>query len=270
MKILRAAAAATILFAGIAAHAEPERATLIRGARVFDGSGAPAVVENVLVRGDRIVAVAPRLRAPRGARVIDARGLTLTPGLHDLHTHLRSPAYDAPDDMAKSWAGYLVNGVTSVNDYSVSGEMLAPIREMPRPALGHVVGRVKARAASKSQIITMRLSPDEDFGGKVTKVSVRADCFSGGVDQLPWDQRKPYDEFDYGYVLTVHKSQGSQWDDVVLFDESFAFQESRARWLYTGITRAAKRLSINIPVKQHGGQGGGVGHLVLQHRPQGG
>jgi len=30
----------------------------------------------------------------------------------------------------------------------------------------------------------------------------------------------------YGYVLTVHKSQGSQWNDVVLFDESFAFQES--------------------------------------------
>ena len=88
----------------------------------------------------------------------------------------------------------------------------------------------------------MRLSPDEDFGGKVTKVSVRADCFSGGVDELTWEQRKPYDEFDYGYVLTVHKSQGSQWDDVVLFDESFAFQESRARWLYTGITRAAKRL----------------------------
>ncbi|MET0968207.1 MAG: ATP-dependent RecD-like DNA helicase [Tardiphaga sp.] len=106
--------------------------------------------------------------------------------------------------------------------------------------------RVKARAASKSQIITMRISPDEDFGGKVTKVSVRADCFSGGVETLPWEQRKPYDEFDYGYVLTVHKSQGSQWDDVVLFDESFAFGESRARWLYTGITRAAKRLSIVI------------------------
>jgi exodeoxyribonuclease-5 len=47
-------------------------------------------------------------------------------------------------------------------------------------------------------------------------------------------------------VLTVHKSQGSQWDDVVLFDESFAFQDSSARWLYTGITRAAKRLSVVV------------------------
>lgn len=106
--------------------------------------------------------------------------------------------------------------------------------------------RVRARATSKSAIVTMRIMPDEDFGGKVTKVSVRADCFTGGVEGLSWDLRKPYDEFDYGYVLTVHKSQGSQWDDVVLFDESFAFQDSRARWLYTGITRAAKRLSIVV------------------------
>jgi len=94
--------------------------------------------------------------------------------------------------------------------------------------------------------MSMRLSPDEEFSHKVTKVSVRHDCFEGGIETIAWEQRKPYDEFDYGYVLTVHKSQGSQWDDVVLFDESFAFQDSRARWLYTGITRAAKRLSVVV------------------------
>ncbi|MES2044084.1 MAG: amidohydrolase family protein [Pseudomonadota bacterium] len=133
MKILRAVALAATLFAAIGAKAAPERPILIRGARVFDGTGAPAVVGNVLIRGDRIVAVGPRIKVPGDARVINARGLTLTPGLHDLHTHLRSPAYDAPDDLGKSWAGYLVNGVTSVNDYSVSGEMLQPIREMTGP-----------------------------------------------------------------------------------------------------------------------------------------
>ena len=106
------------------------RDTLIRGARVFDGSGAPAVVQDVLLRGDRIVAVGPRLRRATGTTVIDARGLTLIPGLHDLHTHLRSPGYDAPDDLGKAYAGYLLRGVTSVNDFSVSGEMLAPIRQM--------------------------------------------------------------------------------------------------------------------------------------------
>lgn len=110
-----------------------ETATFIRGARIFDGSGSPAAVGNVLVRGNRIVAVGPRVRAPRESRRIDARGLTLIPGLHDLHAHLRSPAIDAPDDLGKAYAAYLVHGVTSVNDFSVSGEMLAPIREMTGP-----------------------------------------------------------------------------------------------------------------------------------------
>src|SRR5580698_2951304 len=129
----------------------------------------------------------------------------------------------------------------------VAGDKLVCLRNNRKKGLFNGgLWRVKSRAASKSQIITMRVMPDEDFGHKVTKVSVRGECFAGGIEQIPWEQRKPYDEFDYGYVLTVHKSQGSQWDDVVLFDESFAFQDSRARWLYTGITRAAKRLSVVV------------------------
>ena len=129
----------------------------------------------------------------------------------------------------------------------VAGDKLVCLRNNRKKGLFNGgLWRVKSRAASKSKIITMRLSPDEDFGHKVTKVSVRGECFGGAIETIPWEQRKPYDEFDYGYVLTVHKSQGSQWDDVVLFDESFAFQDSRARWLYTGITRAAKRLSVVV------------------------
>jgi exodeoxyribonuclease-5 len=129
----------------------------------------------------------------------------------------------------------------------VAGDKLVCLRNNRKKGLFNGgLWRVKSRAQSKSKIITMRISPDEDFGHKVTKVSVRGECFGGAIETIPWEQRKPYDEFDYGYVLTVHKSQGSQWDDVVLFDESFAFQDSRARWLYTGITRAAKRLSVVV------------------------
>jgi exodeoxyribonuclease V len=109
---------------------------------------------------------------------------------------------------------------------------------------------VKERGLGRSRsLITMRLNPDEDFGlrgGKAVKVTVRPECFLGGIEAFDWQQRKKYDEFDYGYVLTVHKSQGSQWDDVVLFDESFAFPDGRDRWLYTGITRAAKRLTVVV------------------------
>jgi len=103
---------------------------------------------------------------------------------------------------------------------------------------------VKERGARRTGIMTLRLLPDDDSSLRGVKVSVRPECFSGGIEQIDWARRKPYDEFDYGYVLTVHKAQGSQWDDVVLFDESFAFPEARERWLYTGVTRAAKRLTV--------------------------
>lgn len=55
---------------------------------------------------------------------------------------------------------------------------------------------------------------------------------------------RSFDRFDYGYCLTVHKSQGSQWNNVVLFDESSVFQHNSRRWLYTGVTRASKQLTI--------------------------
>jgi imidazolonepropionase-like amidohydrolase len=103
---------------------------LIRGAHMFDGTGVPAVVTDVLISGEEIVEVGPRLRVPRGARIVDGRGMTLLPGLHDLHTHLRSPGDGGPEDLGKAYGEHLLHGVTTVADFSVSGEMLAPIREM--------------------------------------------------------------------------------------------------------------------------------------------
>lgn len=54
------------------------------------------------------------------------------------------------------------------------------------------------------------------------------------------------EQLDWGHVLTVHKAQGSEWDDVVVHDESGVFRDQGARWLYTGITRAAKYLTIVV------------------------
>jgi exodeoxyribonuclease V len=108
---------------------------------------------------------------------------------------------------------------------------------------------VKEPPKLRRKILRMRLEPDEDLGDGLddaVKVAVRSECFTGRIEELDWIERKPFDEFDFGYVLTVHKAQGSQWDDVVLFDESDAFRENRDRWLYTGVTRAAKRLSVVV------------------------
>jgi exodeoxyribonuclease-5 len=48
----------------------------------------------------------------------------------------------------------------------------------------------------------------------------------------------------FSYAVTCHKAQGSEFDSVVVFDESWLFGEDRSRWLYTAITRAKKRLLI--------------------------
>ncbi len=85
---------------------------------------------------------------------------------------------------------------------------------------------------------------DEGIERNSAKIKVLKTVFEQPGVEIPWQTRRRHDDFDYGYALTVHKAQGSQWDEVVLFDESYAFREHRQRWLYTAITRAAERLTI--------------------------
>ena len=55
-------------------------------------------------------------------------------------------------------------------------------------------------------------------------------------------QFKP-NEFDYGYAITTHKAQGSEYDKVLVMEENFPRAgEEHQRWLYTAVTRAAKKL----------------------------
>ena len=125
-----------------------------------------------------------------------------------------------------------------------AGEKLVCLRNNKRKGLLNGALFEVATRGRGSPIVKLTVRPEESAAAKPFKVSVRPECFTAKIEDVAWDQRKRYDEFDYGYVLTVHKAQGSEWDDVVLFDESSAFGESRQRWLYTGITRAAKRLTI--------------------------
>jgi imidazolonepropionase-like amidohydrolase len=115
-------------FGSIAACAQ--KTIAIKNARVIDGTGAPARAATIVIRDDRIVAVSDHVEIPADARVLDASGQTLLPGLFDLHTHLNASGTSAVDDLGKNLKAYLACGVTAVNDYSVYGEMLAPLRAM--------------------------------------------------------------------------------------------------------------------------------------------
>jgi exodeoxyribonuclease-5 len=104
--------------------------------------------------------------------------------------------------------------------------------------------RVAEALGLANDFVRLALRPEEEAARDPLRVAVHRAFFEGREADLPFPVRRESDEFDFGYALTVHKSQGSQWDEVVLFDESRAFREHRARWLYTGVTRAAKRLTL--------------------------
>jgi exodeoxyribonuclease-5 len=90
----------------------------------------------------------------------------------------------------------------------------------------------------------MLAKSDDHIEERPTEIEVRREFFEGKEDTLTWDVRRESDEFTYGYALTCHKAQGSQWDDVVIFDESSTFRDDKHKWLYTAVTRAAERVTL--------------------------
>ena len=116
------------------------------------------------------------------------------------------------------------------NDYSVHDPVF-------NGSVWQAVG-VGAPLGFDDELRVLRLDLKNEYGK--TQVHVSAECFS--------EQRfEPYpnlQQFDFGYALTVHKAQGSEWETVRLFNEAKYFREHARRWLYTGITRARERLTI--------------------------
>lgn len=75
-------------------------------------------------------------------------------------------------------------------------------------------------------------------------VEVLNEFFTGHDQGIDWKRLRGTQQFTYGYALTVHKSQGSQWDNVLIFDESNAFADDAHRHLYTAVTRAAVSVTV--------------------------
>ena len=109
---------------------QPSAAQLVAivGATLIDGTGGPTVADSVVVvRGDRIIAVGKRnqVTIPANAKVTDAKGLTLLPGLIDSHFHI-----DGDNGLP---ALYLTHGITSVRDPGQWTEAYDGARKRPDP-----------------------------------------------------------------------------------------------------------------------------------------
>ncbi len=104
-------------------------------------------------------------------------------------------------------------------------------------AVFHVSG---ASSDEEGQVLSIF---DEDTA---LDVPIHTDTMMHGAvpDGSGFFERQGREEFCHAYALTCHKSQGSQWPSVLIFDESAAFAGNASRWLYTAVTRASERVTI--------------------------
>lgn len=155
------------------------KTSAIVGARLIDGRGGPPVADAVVVvRGEKIIAVGPRasVTVPKDAEVIEAKGMTLLPGLIDSHFHL-----DGDDPLPSL---FLSHGITSVRDPGAWIEAYDNVRrqEQPLPRLflagPHLDGAMPAypidsvivRDAEETRLAVNRFI---DQGASVIKVYFR-------------------------------------------------------------------------------------------------
>lgn len=111
----------------------------IIGATLVDGTGAEPRPADVLLRGERIEAVGTDIAIPANARRINAAGMTLMPGLFDLHTHLPyATGGGVSGDWPKNLKAYLYAGVTSVTEFGTYPETFEPMRRLI--STGAIVG----------------------------------------------------------------------------------------------------------------------------------
>jgi N-acyl-D-aspartate/D-glutamate deacylase len=126
---------------------------LIRGARVFDGSGGPSAIEDLAIAAGRVAARGADLPASRAQRVVEASGRWLVPGLLDIHTHL-----DLEVELAPGLPESVRHGTTTVvvgncslgtafgaqrrNGDDPILDCFTRVENMPKPVLRKVVDRI--------------------------------------------------------------------------------------------------------------------------------
>lgn len=130
----------------------------------------------------------------------------------------------------------------------VKGEKLICLKN--RRPLGLLNGGMWEAADVKQEadgIVKLHIEPlDDDGGARECDVAVPLQFFQGREAELDPQTRRYCEEFTFGHAITCHKAQGSQWDNVVIFDEGGVFRQDAARWRYTAITRAAKQMTVVI------------------------
>ena len=91
-------------------------ALVIRGGQLIDPAAGVDALKDILLKNGRVAEIAGpgKLKSANGADVLDATGLTIAPGLVDIHVHLREPGQGYKETIATGTAAAAAGGFTSV------------------------------------------------------------------------------------------------------------------------------------------------------------
>lgn len=132
-------------------------------------------------------------------------------------------------------------------DIPVEGDRLVCLRNDHEVGLlNGAIWEVESCFDTGDEFLDMIIKDPETNAGFIAVEAHRHHFLSDAPKQIPFWIRKEAQEFDYGYALTVHKSQGSEWDKVLIFDESIKFGRDAHKHLYTAITRASEKVTVVV------------------------
>ena len=154
------------------------RAILLENGLVVDGTGAPAQPGDVLLQGDRIVAVGPRLREqlPAGlsmndVELRDCAGLAIAPGFIDVHTHDDAIVLNAPGMFPK-----LSQGVTTVVTGNCGLSVAPHVVENPQGALTLLGNSFKYGSVAAYAQAVAQAQPAVNVAPLIGHTTLRAAC----------------------------------------------------------------------------------------------
>ncbi len=192
------------------------------------------VITGMYEWADQILCATNKKREDINRIVRELRGYGEEPCIGDKVISLRNHWDDA--SASGTWA--LTNGSIGTIEYMDREDVWMPKYLSPRGAIPYMFTNIRL-----------------DDGDSFDYVPIDYTCLTTGEPFLTPQQvykinrnkeylSAPY-EFAYAYGMTVHKSQGSQWPKVTVFEEWFPNEtEEHARWLYTACTRASDRLLV--------------------------
>jgi exodeoxyribonuclease-5 len=125
--------------------------------------------------------------------------------------------------------------------YPVPGDCLVCLQNEKKYGVqnGTLWQVLETEGAPMGDLMQMKIKGED---GRIIDVEAHLGKLDG--QKLNYYETQGYFTCSYGYALTVHKAQGSQWDFVIVVDESNSCRGNQGRWLYTAVTRAAKKLIV--------------------------